>query len=156
MNKFMIMSLVAASLMTASCNCGAKKDGESKCETKKECCAEGKATLDLAMLSGSFNVVKIEGNDVKTENPVTMEFNADNKVHANLGCNIMNTSYEADAKTGAFKFADNGQRTMMMCPDMATEDALVKAMQEVVSASTCEKGIALKNSKGDVIIALKK
>ncbi len=155
----MLMSLLAASLMTASCNSGAKTDKKTEdCASKKECCVEGKTSskLDLAMLSGSFNVVKINGNDVKTENPVVMEFNADNKVHAKLGCNIMNTSYEADATTGAFKFADNGQRTMMMCPDMATEDALVKAMQEVTSASTCEKGIALKNSKGEVIIALKK
>ena len=175
----MLMSLFAASLMTASCNSGAKTEKESEgCSSKTECCSEkksegccsdsksegcghdskscGSSTLDVAMLSGVWTVAKIAGNDVKAENPVVLEFNAGNKVHAKLGCNIMNTSYEADPKTGAFKFAANGQRTMMMCPDMATEDALVKAMSEVTSAATCQNGIALKNAAGEVIIALKK
>ena len=88
-----------------------------------------------------------------------MEFDmAQNKLHGNAGCNMFNTTITLDANDVSSITIAPGAATMMACPDMATEDAIMKAMGDVkaVKAGNSESEMTLVDQDGNVLLVLSK
>ena len=93
-------------------------------------CSEAKT--DAKKLEGKWNVVEVKGEKILKEGLPYMEFDmAQNKLHGNAGCNMFNTTITLDANDVSSITIAPGAATMMACPDMATEDAIMKAMGDV-------------------------
>ena len=166
MKKILLWSLISmTTLMTYSCkNTASDKSSNESIEitesteaTKatKETSADMTDVITVSELTGPWTATTLYGEEVTTTEPVTVEFMQDGKVHAKLGCNILNTTFTVD-EAGALTFGENGQRTMMMCPDMQVEDNMVKAMKDVTKAEMKDGMLVLKDAQGNTLIILKK
>ena len=120
-------------------------------------CSEAKT--DAKKLAGKWNVVEVKGEKILKEGLPYMEFDmAQNKLHGNAGCNMFNTTITLDANDVSSITIAPGAATMMACPDMATEDAIMKAMGDVkaVKAGNSESEMALVDQDGNVLLVLSK
>lgn len=120
-------------------------------------CSEAKA--DAKKLEGKWNVVEVKGEKILKEGLPYMEFDmAQNKLHGNAGCNMFNTTITLDANDVSSITITPGAATMMACPDMATEDAIMKAMGDVkaVKAGNSESEMTLVDQDGNVLLVLSK
>ena len=120
-------------------------------------CSEAKT--DAKKLEGKWNVVEVKGEKILKEGLPYMEFDmAQNKLHGNAGCNMFNTTITLDANDVSSITIAPGAATMMACPDMATEDAIMKAMGDVkaVKAGKSESEMALVDQDGNVLLVLSK
>lgn len=120
-------------------------------------CSEAKT--DAKKLEGKWNVVEVKGEKILKEGLPYMEFDmAQNKLHGNAGCNMFNTTITLDANDVSSITIAPGAATMMACPDMTTEDAIMKAMGDVkaVKAGNSESEMALVDQDGNVLLVLSK
>ena len=120
-------------------------------------CSEAKT--DAKKLEGRWNVVEVKGEKILKEGLPYMEFDmAQNKLHGNAGCNMFNTTITLDANDVSSITIAPGAATMMACPDMATEDAIMKAMGDVkaVKAGNSESEMTLVDQDGNVLLVLSK
>lgn len=120
-------------------------------------CSEAKT--DAKKLEGKWNVVEVKGEKILKEGLPYMEFDmAQNKLHGNAGCNMFNTTITLDANDVSSITIAPGAATMMACPDMAMEDAIMKAMGDVkaVKAGNSESEMALVDQDGNVLLVLSK
>ncbi len=120
-------------------------------------CSEAKT--DAKKLEGKWNVIEVKGEKILKEGLPYMEFDmAQNKLHGNAGCNMFNTTITLDANDVSSITIAPGAATMMACPDMATEDAIMKAMGDVkaVKAGNSESEMALVDQDGNVLLVLSK
>ena len=120
-------------------------------------CSEAKT--DAKKLEGKWNVVEVKGEKILKEGLPYMECDmAQNKLHGNAGCNMFNTTITLDANDVSSITIAPGAATMMACPDMATEDAIMKAMGDVkaVKAGNSESEMALVDQDGNVLLVLSK
>ena len=120
-------------------------------------CSEAKT--DAKKLEVKLNVVEEKGEKILKEGLPYMEFDmAQNKLHGNAGCNMFNTTITLDANDVSSITIAPGAATMMACPDMATEDAIMKAMGDVkaVKAGNSESEMALVDQDGNVLLVLSK
>lgn len=120
-------------------------------------CSEAKT--DAKKLEGKWNVVEVKGEKILKEGLPYMEFDmAQNKLHGNAGCNMFNTTITLDANDVSSITIAPGAATMMACPDMATEDAIMKAMGDVkaVKAGNFESEMTLVDQDGNVLLVLSK
>ena len=120
-------------------------------------CSEAKT--DAKKLEGKWNVVEVKGEKILKEGLPYMEFDmAQNKLHGNAGCNMFNTTITLDANDVSSITIAPGAATMMACPDMATEDAIMKAMGDVkaVKAGNSESETTLVDQDGNVLLVLSK
>ena len=107
-------------------------------------------------LTGKWTIKSVNNKDIQIERTPYMDFLADNRLSAQVGCNLYNSSYTYQPATGTLNFAANGQMTMLFCPDMATEDAIVKAIAATKKVRKASSGNCLEmlNEKGEVILTL--
>ena len=120
-------------------------------------CSEAKT--DAKKLEGKWNVVEVKGEKILKEGLPYMEFDmAQNKLHGNAGCNMFNTTITLDANDVSSITIAPGAATMMACPDMATEDAIMQAMGDVkaVKAGNSESEMTLVDQDGNVLLVLSK
>ncbi len=120
-------------------------------------CSEAKT--DAKKLEGKWNVVEVKGEKILKEGLPYMEFDmAQNKLHGNAGCNMFNSSFTLDDKDISSITIAPGAATMMACPDMATEDAIMQAMGNVkaVKAGSSESEMVLVDQDGNVLLVLSK
>jgi heat shock protein HslJ len=142
-------------------------------------CSEVKT--DAKKLEGKWNIVEVKGEKILKEGLPNMEFDMkDNKVHGNAGCNIFNSTVVLDDQdissitiygfSGCNRFfgrystegntikLEPGGSTMMACPDMEIEDAILKAMGNVkgVKAGQSENEMLLVDADGNVLMVLSK
>ena len=120
-------------------------------------CSEAKT--DAKKLEGKWNVVEVKGEKILKEGLPYMEFDmAQNKLHGNAGCNMFNTTITLDANDVSSITIAPGAATMMACPDMSTEDEIMKAMGDVkaVKAGNSESEMALVDQDGNVLLVLSK
>ena len=121
-------------------------------------CSEAKT--DAKKLEGKWNVIEVKGEKILKEGlPPYMEFDmAQNKLHGNAGCNMFNTTVTLDANDVSAITIAPGAATMMACPDMATEDAIMQAMVNVnaVKAGSSENEMTLVDKDGNVLLVLSK
>ena len=120
-------------------------------------CSEAKT--DAKKLEGKWNVIEVKGEKILKEGLPYMEFDmAQNKLHGNAGCNMFNSSFTLDDKDISSITIAPGAATMMACPDMATEDAIMQAMGNVkaVKAGSSENEMVLVDQDGNVLLVLSK
>ena len=120
-------------------------------------CSEAKT--DAKKLEGKWNVVEVKGEKILKEGLPYMEFDmAQNKLHGNAGCNMFNTTITLDANDVSSITIAPGAATMMACPDMEIEDAILKAMGNVkgVKAGQSENEMLLVDADGNVLMVLSK
>ena len=120
-------------------------------------CSEAK--VDVKKLEGKWNVIEVKGEKILKEGLPYMEFDmAQKKLHGNAGCNMFNTTVTLDDNNVSSITIAPGAATMMACPDMATEDAIMKAMGDVnaVKAGSSESEMLLVDKDGNTLLVLSK
>lgn len=93
-------------------------------------------------INGEWTISKVDGVEIEVADKTPfLSFNvADNAVHGNGGCNIINGSFsQEEGNTSSLKF---GQMisTMMAGPGMETEGKVLEAMNKVASFVVNEDG----------------
>ena len=136
----LIISVVLTMTTLFSCS----NSGSSKKEAEK-----------LPELKGKWTILSVYGNEIKSEKTPFIEFADADRVHCQLPCNIFNTTITHKEGTNELTF-NQGQMTMMTCPDYASEDALVKALNSTVTFNGTDKEMQFLNQNGEAIVTLKK
>lgn len=112
---------------------------------------------NLAFLNGAWRVTEIEGAAISANVRIVIDVD-EHKIHGNAGCNILNGDITVNLdKRDGIEFK-NLATSRMTCPDIATEQAFLLALESVDNAA---KGSApdtavLKNAAGQTIISLKR
>lgn len=119
---------------------------------------DGAAVMTLVRkraIDGRWLIDEVKGEKVTaTEQVPFLEIlTSKRRVHGNLGCNIYNATIPMDFSDNAISFA-NGQMTMMMCPDMATEDSIRAALQEVKAFNLDGDTLRLLDGDGNTVLVL--
>lgn len=120
-------------------------------------CSEAKT--DAKKLEGKWNIVEVKGEKILQEGMPQMDFDmSENKLHGNAGCNIFNTTVTLDDDDVSAISIAPAATTMMACPDMETEDAILKAMNDVkaVKAGQTDNEMMLVDGSGNVLLVLSK
>lgn len=116
---------------------------------------------NLDILNGAWTVKEINGekiNDKINNNQIELVIDIqESKIHGNTSCNIVNGNIVFDPKKNdAVQFAQL-LSTRMACPDMATETALLVALEEVeFFKKKSSSEIELLDNKKNVLIVLKR
>ncbi len=106
-------------------------------------------------IDGRWLFDTVRGKKVRTTDnvPFLEIYSSKRRVHGNLGCNIYNATIPMDFSDNAISFA-NGQMTMMMCPDMETENSVRTALQEVKTFKLDGDTLSLLDSEGNTVLTL--
>lgn len=114
---------------------------------------------DAGFMNGAWRVTKIGSTSVAEEKGIELNIDIpDLKVHGNAGCNVVNGTLFIDpAKQNSLQFKDL-RTTRMTCPDIALEQQLLLALEDVETVVSGNDGntAQLKNAQGKVLITLKK
>lgn len=112
---------------------------------------------NLAYLNGAWRVTEIEGEAITAKVRIVIDVD-EHKIHGNAGCNLLNGDITVNLDKGNGIEFKNLATSRMMCPDMATEQAFLLALESVDNAaqgSTPDTAM-LKNTAGKTIISLKR
>lgn len=116
---------------------------------------------DVQSLSGEWNVTTIDGREIfaaptaEDQTPYLAFDVVNSKVFGNASCNNLNGNLFV-GEDGQIEL-QNIATTRMLCPDMATEEAFISALNDVRSFDITKKGdLQLKSEKGNVLINLVK
>lgn len=110
---------------------------------------------NLDFLNGTWKVTEINGEKVNVEK-MKLVFDIDeHKVHGNTGCNVLNGRLETDMdEPNTFSFESMGV-TMMMCPQMEYQTAMLVALEDACRAKPIDKNkVQLLDSAGQVVMTL--
>ncbi|MCD8041778.1 MAG: META domain-containing protein [Tannerellaceae bacterium] len=119
---------------------------------------EGEKT-DAKKLEGRWTISEVTGDKVTTERPAFMEFNMQEmRLHGNAGCNTFNSGITLDPKDVSKIKLNQAVTTMMACPDMDTENKILKAIESVDEVKTNKKAneMLLTDKVGKVLFVLTK
>lgn len=112
---------------------------------------------NLSFLNGAWQVTTIQGTPVPASTAIKVVIDVDEcKIHGNAGCNILNGTVVVNLDKGdGIEFKDLAT-TRMTCPDIATEQAFLLALEQV---DTCVEGASadqaiMKDSDGRQILTL--
>lgn len=113
---------------------------------------------DLDFLNGAWRVTAIDNTPLPEHSEVAIVIDLEQMtIHGNAGCNVLNGEIVSDINhENGLKFTQLAT-TRMTCPDIATEQKFISALQQVASASkvgTDNTRAALRNSHGENIISL--
>ena len=121
-------------------------------------CGSNKNT-SVEALQGEWAVVELNGTAVNDslENKPFLGFEvAEKRLYGNSGCNNLIGTLQTDSlKAGSLSFGSVGS-TMMMCPDMTTEKAMLEALSKVQGFAVAENVLTLTDAEGKEVIELKK
>lgn len=112
---------------------------------------------NLDFLNGTWKVTAIDNEDVDIKD-MKLVFDVDeNKVHGNTGCNVLNGRLETDLDTpNTFSFENIGV-TMMMCPQIKYQTAMLVALEEACRAKPInEEKVLLLDPNGNVVLTLER
>ena len=113
------------------------------------------AHQNLDFLNGTWRVVEIDGEPVNVEK-MKLVFDVDeHKVHGNTGCNVLNGIMETDMDApNTFSF-ESMAVTMMMCPQMEYQTAMLVALEDACRAKPIDKNrVQLLDSSGNAVLTL--
>ena len=112
---------------------------------------------NLSFLNGAWQVTTIHGTPVPASTAIKIVIDVDEcKIHGNAGCNILNGSVVVNLDKGdGIEFKDLAT-TRMMCPDIATEQSFLLALEQV---ATCVEGASsdqatMKGAEGQPLLTL--
>ncbi|MCD7935302.1 MAG: META domain-containing protein [Tannerellaceae bacterium] len=114
---------------------------------------------DARNLQGRWTISEVDGDKVTTDRPAFMEFNmTDMRLHGNAGCNTFNSNIRLDDKDASKISINPAVSTMMACPDMDTENKILKAIESVseVKKDKDSNKMLLTNSVGKTLFVLTK
>lgn len=114
---------------------------------------------NLSFLNGAWKVLTIKGQAVPASADVKVVIDTDErKIHGNAGCNMLNGEIVVNLDKGSGIEFKNLATTRMTCPDIATEQAFLLALEEVDTAvqGTDANEAVMKDSDGKVIMTLKR
>lgn len=122
---------------------------------------EGSEKMDVAVLNGEWLIETINGEAIgKAEKMPYIGFDiAEKQVYGNAGCNLMTGKIDtvgmiSEMGTPAVLSMTIGT-TMMMCPDMAVEDAVLKALNSVRSVKVMdENNLVLCDEAGNEVLGI--
>ncbi len=109
----------------------------------------------LAFLNGAWRVTSIEGNPITANARLVIDTD-ELRLHGNGGCNVINGEITVNLdKPDAIEFK-NIASSRMMCPDIAVEQTLLLALENVDTAAPGADAsqALLKNVAGQTIITL--
>lgn len=123
---------------------------------------EGKDIMQLShqnldFLNGTWRVTAIDGEEVNVEK-MKLVFDIDeHKVHGNTGCNVLNGRLETDMDSpNTFSF-ESMAVTMMMCPQMEYQTAMLVALEDACKAKPIDKNkVQLLDADGKVVLTLER
>lgn len=112
---------------------------------------------DLAFLNGAWRVTEIEGAPITANVKIVIDVD-EHRIHGNAGCNILNGDITINLDKGNGIEFKNLATSRMTCPDIATEQAFLLALESVHNAAkgTTPDTALLKNAAGQTIISLKR
>ena len=112
---------------------------------------------NLDFLNGTWRVVSIDGKEINVEN-MKLVFDIDeNKVHGNTGCNVLNGRMETNMESpNTFSF-EGMAVTMMMCPEIEYQQAMLVALEEACQAKPISKNeVMLLDDEGKNVMTLER
>lgn len=110
---------------------------------------------NLDFLNGTWKVTEINGEPIHVEK-MKLVFDIDeHKVHGNTGCNVLNGRLETDMdQPNTFSF-ESMAVTMMMCPQMEYQTAMLVALEDACRAKPIDKNkVQLLDSGGQPVMTL--
>ncbi|MCM1138725.1 MAG: META domain-containing protein [Duncaniella sp.] len=111
----------------------------------------------LSFLNGAWQVDAIKGVKVPSSANVKIVIDVDDcKVHGNAGCNLLNGEITVNLdKSDGLEFK-NLATTRMACPDMATEQQFLLALEMVDTATMGgdENEAVMKDAQGTVVLSM--
>lgn len=136
----------------ALCN----QDGKSLMTLEKKATP---AQPSLSDLSGEWVIELAGGKKIVGTAEVApfIGFNTDeSRVYGNVGCNTINGMFVQDESKPNSLWFENLATTMMMCPDMETENIILNALNETKSFSMKDGKVYLLGEGGNELLVLKK
>lgn len=123
---------------------------------------EGKRVMllthqNLDFLNGTWKVTEIDGEPVNVEK-MKLVFDVDeHKIHGNTGCNVLNGRLETDMDApNTFSFEAIAV-TMMMCPEIEYQTAMLVALEEASRAKPIDSDcVQLLNDEGKPVLTLQR
>ena len=116
-------------------------------------------TKSAYSLGGEWDVVNLQGKEVKPETNVTpfLGFNLnEGKVYGFTGCNRLTGTIDAqELASGTADFSKMGS-TRMLCHDDKYERSFLEALGQVNKSELKNNVLKLSDKKGNVLITLKK
>lgn len=112
---------------------------------------------DLAFLNGAWRVTEIEGAPITAKVRIVIDVD-EHRIHGNAGCNLLNGDITINLDKGNGIEFKNLATSRMTCPDIATEQAFLLALESVHKAAkgNTPDTAVLKNASGQTIISLKR
>ncbi|MDE5735167.1 MAG: META domain-containing protein, partial [Duncaniella sp.] len=112
---------------------------------------------NLSFLNGAWKVARINGNAVPATADVRIVLDIEEgRIHGHAGCNIVNGQLLVNLDKGNALEFKNLVTTRMTCPDIATEQEFLLALEEASTATRGENAseALLKDSQGKTVITL--
>lgn len=112
---------------------------------------------NLDFLNGTWRVIEIDGEPIDIAK-MKLVFDIDeHKVHGNTGCNVLNGSLETDMDVpNTFSF-ESMAVTMMMCPEMKYQTAMLVALEDACRAKPINKNrVQLLDDSGSAVMTLER
>ncbi len=122
-------------------------------------CSSTKNAANISDLNGEWSIEAINGKTVTPgagQNDAFIGFNTvTGKIYGNASCNSIIGGFDTNAKPGTIDLSKIGS-TMMMCPDMDLENALLQALSQVTGFELTKNGdVSLTNAKGKEVVLLR-
>ena len=139
MNKkiVMLMAVLAGALMMVSC-------GRSK------------KSVSVANLVGEWEILEINNQPISAEQIPFLGFDVnEGQLYGNAGCNSLMATIIFNEASNGLSFDAIGS-TKRMCRDMATEDAVLQALESVKSFALDGEKLTLNDADGKELMELKK
>ena len=110
---------------------------------------------NLAFLNGAWQVTAIEGKAITAKIKIVIDVE-EKRVHGNAGCNLINGEIIVNLDKGNGIEFKNLATSRMICPDIATEQAFLLALENVDTAAEGEtpNQAVLKDNDGKTILSL--
>ncbi|MFA7084088.1 MAG: META domain-containing protein [Arcobacteraceae bacterium] len=111
------------------------------------------AKADVTLTNTYFKAVSLNGKKAEVfEKEPFIKFEAKGSVIGNLGCNSFFGSFKKQNKNISF---ENIGSTKMMCPNIKTEDAFAKVLQNVKTYEIRGESLTFFNEKDEEIATFK-
>ncbi len=116
-------------------------------------------TIDMAGLSGKWNVISVNGqrvNPADVESAPYLAFDVQNgRMTANGGCNRLMCGFNKNQPAGMLTF-DRVAGTLMACPDMTIEDNIKSALENTTGYRGLKNGEVQLLSGSTPVLTLRK
>lgn len=124
------------------------------------CKTSSNTASSLSALNGEWKITEVNGQNITAsdkDNEAFIGFDVEKKsMYGSTSCNRIFGQLDADTKTGDISFGNVGC-TRMMCPDMKTEEQVLKAVNETKAFELKgDKKLTLKSADGTVLMTLQK